>query len=113
MINNVTVGGYIFAIDTDTSKVTRNRELGYKYVRGKFFVEKAGKFIFPEKYNLNPIDVEAGDLIIVFEPIDDNYKYVKTNLKDALSIMNDLDEYKKNRSSNSCDSDTCGIVVNA
>lgn len=97
MINNIVIGGQVFAFDTDTMNVSRTREIGWGYTRAKYFVEKTGKFIFPEDFKLDAIDVEAGDFIVVFRMADDTYRYIKTNLKDAISYMDKIDEDRKRR----------------
>ena len=103
MINNVVANGRVFAIDTETQKVMPTRDLGYMYVESRYFIEKAGKFTFPKKYNINPIDVESGDLIIVFSSFgSDNYTYSKANLKDAVAILDDIDNICEERSKNKC-----------
>lgn len=110
MINNIVVGGQIFALDTDTSEVTRTRELGWGYTRARYFVEKAGKFVFPKNFKFDTIDVDAGDFIVVFETSDDNYHYVKANLKDAITYMDEIDKHRKEmrkKRSEQISEDTC------
>lgn len=97
MINNIVVGGQVFALDTDTMETTRTRELGWGYTRARYFVEKTGKFVFPRDYKLGTIDVDAGDFIVVFRMPDDTYRYIKTNLKDAISYMDKIDEDRNER----------------
>lgn len=97
MINNIVIGGQVFAFDTDTMEVKRTRELGWEYTRARYFVEKAGKFIFPKNFKLDAIDVEAGDFIVVFELPEDTYRYIKANLKDAVPYMDEADKERDKR----------------
>lgn len=97
MINNIVIGGQVFAFDTDTMEVKRTRELGWGYMRSKYFVEKTGKFVFPKEFKLDTIDVEAGDFIVVFELPEDTYRYIKANLKDAIPYMDEADKERDKR----------------
>lgn len=97
MINNIIVGGSVFTIDTETQEVSQTRDLGYRYIKARYFVEATGKFIFPKSFKLDPIDVEAGDFIVVFDETNGVCQYVKANMKDAIAVMDNIDKARKEK----------------
>lgn len=112
MINNIVIGGQVFALNTDTLEVTRSRELSWGYTRARYFVEKTGKFTFPKNFKLDTIDVEAGDFIVVFELPEGAYRYIKVNLKDAIPYMDEADKERDKRRREREETEDTAVGVN-
>lgn len=114
MIYNIADSCRLIELDTETKKISNTRQLGYSYLRDKYFIEHGGKFVFPERYKLDPIDVEDGDLVLVlYGPKPGAFTHIKTNIKEIIPLLDQIDaaqkEQEEAKSESACvgDCDEC------
>lgn len=108
MINNIIFDGNLFEVNTETNEVKNARPLRWRYVKHTYFIEKAGKLIFPKQMGLEPMDVDANDVIFILDcGTGDKFKILKANYPSMSNALDDIDaKYEKQRVK---DLETCAL----
>lgn len=81
-MDSILVENKIYYLDKDNKNVEETPKLRFEDFDKFFLCKHSGELIFSSKYELNPIQVQKGDLIIICRTIGfgEKYKLFKTHI---------------------------------